>query len=260
MSAAGKAQIGRRVLAVVAQPSSGDEIVVRRRIRRSAGRCSQLRLGSPRRWPYTSRGPRSRRSRCPQTCSSRSRCWRRPAAGSPTPGGTSAWKLPEARDSAGCCRRRSCARSPSWHMTGSGAVAGRVRVEQADAHGVVVDVVVRHPDVVGDRDLEADRAPVELVADDANVLGGRHPQRGVERAVGDVVLDQPVRGDGRVDPVLEVPRRIRCRMISKSFTKRVWIPLLGKSSDGEAADARSPASSSGQSPTPPGGPQAAGAA
>src|SRR4029453_2249590 len=73
------------------------------------------------------------------------------------------------------------------------------------ADGVVVDVVVRRQDVVGDRDLEARRATVELVADHANALGARHPQRGIQRAVGDVVLDQPVHGEGRIEPVVEVP-------------------------------------------------------
>jgi hypothetical protein len=78
-------------------------------------------------------------------------------------------------------------------------------MKEADPHGVVVDVVVRHQDVVGDRDLEADHAVVHLVADDAHVVGGRHPHRRVQRAVGDVAFDQAVRGDGRVDPVLEIP-------------------------------------------------------
>ena len=77
-------------------------------------------------------------------------------------------------------------------------------MEQADAERVAEDPVLRHLDVVGDGDLEADHAVVEHVVHDAHVLGGRHPHRGVERSVGDVVPDQTVRRDGRVDAVVEV--------------------------------------------------------
>ena len=68
-------------------------------------------------------------------------------------------------------------------------------------------VVLRH-DVLRDRDLEASRAVVELVVENADVLGRLDPQGTVFRAVRDVLLDEAVRRKGGPDSVLQVGDRL----------------------------------------------------
>src|SRR5262249_61993973 len=82
------------------------------------------------------------------------------------------------------------------------------RMGEADAGGVVVDVVLLRADVLRDRDLEARRAMMELVLENPDVLGGLDPEGAVFGAVRDVLLDQSVRGEGRPDAVLEVVDRL----------------------------------------------------